>query len=152
MSTPYDIKQVIVYRRDLNMRKGKIAAQVAHASMKVFFDRREPGGEYLQEHHNGGLSDVSFEDYLLVPLTPEMWEWVDGSFAKVVLTVESEEDLLRVYTLALEAGLPAALITDAGNTEFHGVPTNTAVAIGPARREVIDPITGPEGAVQTKLP
>ena len=48
------VKQVIIFRRDLNMRKGKIAAQVAHASMKVFFDRarsstlgagtREPGG------------------------------------------------------------------------------------------------------------
>jgi peptidyl-tRNA hydrolase len=33
------IKQVIVVRKDLNMRKGKLAAQVAHASMKVFFDR-----------------------------------------------------------------------------------------------------------------
>ena len=34
----YDIKQVIVVRKDLNMRKGKIATQVAHASMKVLLD------------------------------------------------------------------------------------------------------------------
>ena len=33
------IKQIIVVRKDLNMRKGKIASQCAHASMKVFFDR-----------------------------------------------------------------------------------------------------------------
>lgn len=32
-------KQVIVLRKELNMQKGKIATQVAHASMKVFFDR-----------------------------------------------------------------------------------------------------------------
>jgi len=33
------VKQVIVVRKDLNMRKGKIAAQASHASLKVFFDR-----------------------------------------------------------------------------------------------------------------
>ncbi len=34
-----NIKQVLVIRKDLNMSPGKLAAQVAHASMKVFFDR-----------------------------------------------------------------------------------------------------------------
>ena len=33
-----DIKQVIVLRKDLNMRKGKMVVQGSHASMKVFFD------------------------------------------------------------------------------------------------------------------
>ena len=33
------IKQVIIVRKDLNMRKGKIAAQVAHAAMKVILDK-----------------------------------------------------------------------------------------------------------------
>jgi hypothetical protein len=36
-----NIKQVIVVRRDLNMRKGKLAAQVAHASMKFLIDNDE---------------------------------------------------------------------------------------------------------------
>ena len=146
-----DIKQVIVYRRDLTMRKGKIAAQVAHASMAVFFDRREPGGEYLQEHPNGGLSEVSFEDYLLIPLTPEMRVWVNGLYAKIVLSCADEADLLRIYELAKAADIPTALITDAGRTEFHGIPTHTTVAIGPASTEAIDKITGPNGAVTCKL-
>ena len=30
-----DVKQVIIIRKDLGMRKGKVAAQAAHASMKV---------------------------------------------------------------------------------------------------------------------
>lgn len=34
-----DAKQVIVMRKDLNMRKGKMIAQGAHASLKVFLDR-----------------------------------------------------------------------------------------------------------------
>ena len=32
------VKQIIVVRKDLNMRKGKIAAQAAHASMAVLLD------------------------------------------------------------------------------------------------------------------
>ena len=43
---------------------------------------------------------------------------------------------------AAAAGLPYALITDAGHTEFHGVPTRTALGIGPAYPEDIDPVTG----------
>lgn len=43
------------------------------------------------------------------------------------------------------------MIRDAGKTEFKGVPTRTAVAIGPAPVEAIDLITGPEGQVATKL-
>ena len=34
------------------------------------------------------------------------------------------------------------LITDAGHTEFHGVPTRTCLAIGPAWSDEIDAITG----------
>ena len=44
-----------------------------------------------------------------------------------------------------------ALVVDAGHTEFHGVPTKTTVAIGPARAEDIDVVTGPEGLIPTKL-
>ena len=33
------VKQVLLYRRDLKMRKGKIAAQCAHASLAVFLRR-----------------------------------------------------------------------------------------------------------------
>jgi len=92
--------------------------------------------------------------HLLVPLTPEMDAWVNGLFTKIVLTVETEDDLLRAYELAKAAGIPCALVTDAGKTEFHGVPTHTTVALGPAKAEDIDKITGPEplGAVRTKLP
>lgn len=38
------IKQVLVVRKDLNMRKGKMASQCAHASLKVFLDRMNFGG------------------------------------------------------------------------------------------------------------
>ena len=125
-----NVKQVIVMRADLNMRKGKMCAQAAHASMKVFFDRnREP--------------QTPEEEYtLVIPLTDDMHDWALGLFTKVVVRCESESELLVLYTQALKSELPASLIRDAGLTEFGGVPTYTCIAIGPARSDLIDQITG----------
>ena len=133
-AAPEPVKQVLLYRRDLKMRKGKIAAQCAHASLAVFLRR----GAITQGH-------------LVVPIEEAMERWITKGSAKVVLSVEDEEALVRAHTLAVEAGLPCALIRDSGKTEFKGVPTRTAVAIGPAPAAAIDAITGREGAVLTKL-
>ncbi|MCK6506345.1 aminoacyl-tRNA hydrolase [Myxococcota bacterium] len=135
---PY--KQVLLYRRDLNMRKGKIAAQCAHASISVFLQREVPAPAGL---------DPARAMVLLVD--PAMLAWARHGQAKIVLSVDDEAALVRAHALAREAGLPTALIRDAGHTEFGGVPTLTACAIGPARIEDIDPITGPGGVVATKL-
>ena len=129
-----DVKQVMVYRRDLKMRKGKIAAQCAHASMAVFF-----------RHDAGPMNRLE------VPLDGPMTVWSKGRFAKVVLSVDGEDDLARIAELAEARGLPFAMITDSGKTEFKGQPTRTTVAIGPALDVEIDEITGPSGLVTTKL-
>jgi len=143
------VKQVIVVRTDLNMRKGKLASQVAHASMKVLLDRGSAGYTWEQ----GRKHPVSFgtvedeinpgEDAFLIGLTPKMREWVVGIFTKVVVGVGSEEELLALEEKVRgTTRIPFALIRDVGNTEFHGVPTYTALAIGPDDAERIDPITG----------
>ncbi len=120
------VKQVIVMRKDLNMRKGKMVAQGAHASMKVFWDiSRKFDGHYRS-----------------IPMTDEMEEWLDGRFTKVVVGCGSEEELDSLYNKAQVCGLPCSLIVDAGLTEFNGVPTKTCCAIGPANAEDIDKITG----------
>jgi PTH2 family peptidyl-tRNA hydrolase len=142
------VKQVILFRKDLNMRLGKVAAQVAHASMKVFLDLKQTPLEHIETTEGRLINPL---DALLVSMDKHMAEWVGGSFAKIVLSVATEEDLLRAYALAKEAGLPTSLITDSGKTEFHGVLTHTTVAIGPAPAEDIDKITGPQGAVSCKL-
>lgn len=117
------------------MRKGKLAAQAAHASLKVFLDRKTA--------ESGGI--------LTVPITEEMSAWINGTFTKIVLGVESEADLLRAHEAAVQAGIPSALIQDQGYTEFHGVPTYTTCAIGPDLSERIDSITGKGGVIPTKL-
>lgn len=123
-------KQVIIVRKDLNMRKGKIAAQVAHASMKVILD----------------LMRTSYNEYptktlFLVDKSP-ITQWIEGKFTKICVSVDSEEELLEIQKKANEAGIINALITDCGATEFHGVPTNTCLAIGPDWPNKIDEITG----------
>lgn len=131
-----DIKQVIVMRKDLNMRKGKMVVQGSHASMKVFFDM-------IVSHRKTCNDSFTFET-LLPPgeIGKDMLSWVGGIFKKVCCGVNSEEELLAIYNQAKEKGLPCALIQDAGLTEFGGVPTYTCCAIGPAKSELIDVITG----------
>ncbi len=119
------IKQVIVMRHDLKMRRGKQIAQGAHASMS-FLTRR------LQKYGHTSLANCSSAEQA----------WLTGRFAKVCCRVDSEEELLAIYDQAQKAGLEVHLITDSGKTEFHGVPTNTCLAIGPDDSEKIDAVTG----------
>jgi PTH2 family peptidyl-tRNA hydrolase len=122
---PKRIKQVIVMRHDLKMRRGKQIAQGAHASMS-FICRR------LQEGSSVSLGDFSEAERL----------WLTGAFAKVCCRVDSEDELMKIHDKAMAAGLEVHLITDSGKTEFHGQPTNTCLAIGPDDAETIDEITG----------
>lgn len=75
-------------------------------------------------------------------LSPAEQKWIDEGMAKVCLRVDSEEMLIEYHTKALQSGLKSFMIRDSGRTEFGGVPTLTACAIGPARMEQIDLITG----------
>ena len=68
--------------------------------------------------------------------------WQENLATKICVGVSSEQELCDIYDNAKNAGIPCALITDAGKTEFGGVPTKTAVAIGPYKVEEIDKITG----------
>jgi len=120
-----EVKQVIVLRKDLNMRKGKMVAQGAHASVTVVVE---------MERMSRSIGFHSGER--------EYREWINGSQTKVCVGVSSEQELCVVYQRAKSAGIPCSIITDAGKTEFGGVPTKTAVAIGPDTVEKIDAITG----------
>lgn len=120
------VKQIIVIRRDLKMRRGKEIAQGAHASMAALL-------RGVQLHANGTAT---------LPLWPEAHRWLSEAFTKVTVKVQSEAELLEVRDAAVAAGVPCALIQDAGRTEFKGVPTYTALAVGPATASQLAPITG----------
>jgi peptidyl-tRNA hydrolase len=65
--------------------------------------------------------------YIMTPLITKklhfikndpMLEWMEGSFAKIVVGVDSLEKLLELQKQAEESGIVNALITDNGSTEF----------------------------------
>ena len=119
-------KQVIVVRKDLNMRKGKIAAQASHASLGAILNNAR-----------------TYEGNLIVNIeNPAVQEWLTGRFTKVCVSVDSEEELLDIYNRAIEAKVNVKLIKDAGLTEFNGIATLTCLALGPDYPENIDPISG----------
>lgn len=132
-------KQWIILRKDLGMRKGKMVAQGAHASMKVIFDLWK--GHETFQGNGSALHRVKL--YMLAAqMDNAVQEWIDGCFTKITLSVDSEEELVGVYEKAKEANLPCSLVEDHGLTEFHGVLTKTAVAIGPAYPAQVSGITG----------
>jgi peptidyl-tRNA hydrolase, PTH2 family len=125
---PRPAKQVIVIRRDLRMRRGKEIAQGAHASTAWL------AGRVLQGMRPNGTVDH-------VDLSEAERAWLESSFRKVTVKVDSEEKLMAVYHKALEAGLVVHLVTDRGLTEFGGVPTRTCLAVGPDYDDLVDPVT-----------
>ncbi len=107
-----EYKQVILVRQDLNLPKGKLAAQAAHASVETVLKSAEKAVK----------------------------TWRKQGMPKIVLKIKDEKELLKYFQMAKDAGLVAALITDAGHTVVEPG-TNTCVGIGPDEEEKIDKIT-----------
>lgn len=108
-----NFKQVIVVNKSLGMSQGKLAAQVAHASILSLFEAPESIAA----------------------------GWLDNSYPKIVLQVESTQDLLDLQEKANELNLPSALVIDEGRTELSNG-SITCLGIGPSTKEVIDEVTG----------
>jgi len=134
----YTAKQMIVVRRDLKMRKGKIAAQAGHACVNAVL---------MALSKENLLSKVSFDEEGMTltgvrDTDSPLCQWFLHGEAKICVYVDSEEALLEIDRKAKEAGILSALIQDAGHTEFHGEPTFTCLAFEPQLPEKVDPITG----------
>jgi PTH2 family peptidyl-tRNA hydrolase len=107
------MKQAIVARADLGMGEGKLAAQVAHAALQA------------AEDADGTVRR----------------EWKGEGQKKVVLQADGETQLFELADAAERAGLPHAVVRDAGHTQLEPG-TVTALAVGPARDDDVDRVTG----------
>ena len=110
-----EIKQVIVVRTDLDMGKGKIAAQVGHACVL--------GAEHVRKSNSSWFM-----------------KWWNGQ-EKVVVKVSSLKELEKIRDGAIELALPWSEVTDAGHTQI-APGTTTCISLGPAPEDLIDKITG----------
>ena len=110
-----NIKQVIVVRTDLDMGKGKIAAQVGHACVL--------GAESVRKSH------------------PDWFKtWWNGQ-EKIVLKVPGPKELDEVKKHAIDLEIPWSEVTDAGHTQI-APGTTTCISLGPAPEEIINKVTG----------
>ena len=107
------MKQVLVVNSDLALPPGKMAAQVAHASIAAF----------------------------LIADNANRQEWLDVGMPKIVLAGENEAQMHLLLRQAREAGVPAYLVRDAGRTVIPEG-TVTCLGLGPAPKEDIDALTG----------
>jgi PTH2 family peptidyl-tRNA hydrolase len=140
----YKAKQMIVVRRDLRMRKGKVAAQAGHACVEVTLMALAKEGRLDEVRIAAGKDGTparAFLDDEGTEPTP-LSQWFDEGVAKVCVYVDSEDELLGLASRGRERGLLCALVRDAGLTEFHGEPTYTCLAFEPLLPEQVDPLTG----------
>ena len=138
----YKSKMMIVMRRDLKMRKGKIAAQAGHACIDAILMALSKEGRLNDfETTNDGIALRDTDK----PTTP-LSDWFKYGCAKICVYVDSEEELMNIAEKAKEKAkekdIIAAVITDAGMTEFHGIPTKTCLALEPLPAEIADELTG----------
>lgn len=107
---------MLVVNHGLKMGKGKIAAQVGHASI-------------------GAMTGVRAKD------RARLEAWLATGQRKVCVKGSDAEHLLDMQQQAEAAGLPTTVVRDAGHTQ---IPSGslTVVAIGPAEASLIDRLTG----------
>jgi PTH2 family peptidyl-tRNA hydrolase len=130
------IKQVIVIRKDLNLRRGKEISQGAHASMIWLVERLGFRAGFFKRLW------IAVKFLFRLNFSKEEVAWLTGSFTKICVRVNSEQELLSVVRQAENRGIEVKVVTDAGRTEFHGVPTVTACALGPDESGKINEVTG----------
>lgn len=123
-----NIKQLIIVRKDLEMPVGKLAAQVSHASLLSFLNSLDKTDE----------KDEKSREIYILNKDNCAYDWIHGSFAKVILGVKNESQLLKYKKIAEENDIPFALITDEGRTCFDGEPTITCLGVGPYDNEILD--------------
>jgi len=103
-------------RNDLKLPKGKLCVQIAHASITSFLEAQKFNKEWVEK-------------------------WLNEGQKKIIVKVDTLDDLLTLKKMADDLGIPSAIISDAGLTVLPPG-TITCLGLGPAPDELIDKVTG----------
>ena len=110
------VKLVCVVNQSLKMGKGKLAAQVGHASVEAFL--------------NAGVSHPSHVE-----------AWLANGQKKICVKVPDETHFQPLLDTARREGIPVHLVRDAGHTQIPKG-SKTVLALGPFNAQELDSITG----------
>ena len=111
-----EVKMVLVVNTELEMGKGKVAAQCGHAAVACF-------------------KAALVEEPQLVAT------WERTGQTKVVVRGGGEESLLAVSKAGRQAGMVVAEVRDAGRSQVEAG-SLTVIGLGPANNLLIDKVAG----------
>ena len=92
-----DVKQVFVVRTDLGMTKGKIGAQVGHATLGAYHTTKKWARKSTYWRK-----------------AMQTWELIGQK--KICVKIAGEAELLAIAAKAREMGIPTYTVADAGHT------------------------------------
>jgi len=108
-------KLVIVVRKDLDIGKGKLCTQVAHAAVEAVLNQLEKNKDIVEK-------------------------WREEGAKKIVVYVRNLDELMNIYNQSISLDLNTVLIKDAGLTQLEPG-TITCIGIGPDIEEKINKVT-----------
>lgn len=111
-----ETKLIFCVRTDLKMSKGKISAQVGHATLGAYKAARAK-----------------------TPSIVRAWE--NSAQPKIALAIKSAKEANTLSANARRLGIPTYTVHDAGRTQI-AAGSMTVLAIGPAPNSKIDRVTG----------
>lgn len=107
-----EIKQVILVRSDLDMGKGKMAAQCCHAAIMSYLEAVKSNKDVAEE-------------------------WLAAGQKKIVLKVPDDKVIEKLYKAFKFKKIPCAIVNDAGLTQLPSG-TITTLGVGPWKKSEID--------------
>lgn len=109
------MKQIIIFRADLKLGKGKLAAHAGHAAIVGYLN-------------------------VLKKRPRDAQRWLSEGQKKIVLKISDEQTLLDLYERIKKEGYPVEIVRDAGLTQV-APGTIVCLVIGPAEDERVDEYT-----------
>lgn len=103
-----ELRMWCAVRRDIHIPKPKFGAQAGHAYVTAILEAQKQAPELVDAY-------------------------MAADQPKIVVWAKNADELRKVHLACMEAGLPCAIITDAGRTVFPE-PTLTVMGVGPCRR------------------
>ena len=112
-----NLKMIFCVRTDLKMSKGKMCAQVGHATLGIY------------------------EQNLLKKKQDMLEKWKNCGQAKIAVKIKSEREMFCLKHKAEEMGMLTHIVQDAGKTQVASG-SNTVLVIGPEYENKLNQITG----------